>query len=632
MTDNSIITVFDVFKNTTNPKHVQIELVYNAIRKPNSELQNLLNTIRSEEDDKKRSALKKKLPCILFSGKFSQRGDKFLEEHSGYAVVDFDHVYNTYELKDKLKLIPYVSSAFVSPSGDGIKAVVRIPKSIEYHRENYEGVVLDLKDKLNIPESHFDKTSINESRICFASFDSDIYVNPSPSCFVIPKKKEIKFTDYNKVNIAANMIRLANDGEKHNVLLKASRLMGGYIATGMIEEHFAIQILEQEIQNRNIDDLNTAKKTIRDGVEYGKKAPIYEIEEIEGNARIEEIKVKMKAPKRGYEFLTDIEEDNHDIERYRKGGFKMGQPTGHVGLDKYFVFKEGEYNVLLGHANVGKSFFMWWLMVISAVRLDWSWIVYSTENKVRQIKKKLMEFYTQRKIEDMSEAIYKDSLNWINEHFTFIRTDRMYSATELLSFAEILIKEKEYKGFMIDPYNSLGIDKQLWGEFKGNRHEYDYAIGSLFVHFCDKNNISIFLNTHAVTEALRRKHPKARKDEYPSRYEGQPMPPESADIEGGGKFVNRVTGFFIVVHRYLYDEKDWNITKVEVKKVKDTETGGMQTRYEKPVNFKLLNMVDFREEFDDKCVIPYNQPKEEIDIFAEQKTNNFWEVSEEEAF
>ena len=167
------------------------------------------------------------------------------------------------------------------------------------------------------------------------------------------------------------------------------------------------------------------------------------------------LRVKFQSPTMRYEFLTDNREDRADIMRYRTGGFKMGLETGHSDLSKHFRFKEGEFNVVLGHANVGKSFFMWWLMVLSAALHKWKWIVYSTENKTRQIKKKIIEFYTQQSIFTMSDIVYQDALDWVDEMFYFIRIDKSYSAIELIDFAKVLIQEKEFKGFLIDPYNSL---------------------------------------------------------------------------------------------------------------------------------------------------------------------------------
>ena len=61
-----------------------------------------------------------------------------------------------------------------------------------------------------------------------------------------------------------------------------------------------------------------------------------------------------------------------------------------------------------------------------------------------------------------------------------------------------------YDGLLIDPYNSLVKDPALLKSVGG--HEYDYQVASEMRLFCKNNNVTIWLNAHAVTEALRRKH------------------------------------------------------------------------------------------------------------------------------
>src|SRR5690606_10037057 len=81
---------------------------------------------------------------------------------------------------------------------------------------------------------------------------------------------------------------------------------------------------------------------------------------------------------------------------------------------------------------------------------------------------------------------------------------------------------------------------------------------------------------HAATEALRKTHSKDHV------YAGHSIPPNAADIEGGGKWVNRADDF-IVLHRYLQHEHEWFITQVHIRKVKETETGGKPTFIDEPV-------------------------------------------------
>lgn len=77
------------------------------------------------------------------------------------------------------------------------------------------------------------------------------------------------------LNTAEKMIDRAVDGEKHTELLKAARLLGGYVAGGSGDEAEAIDALRKAIEHKpGVKDLNGAYKTIEDGIEYGKGAPL----------------------------------------------------------------------------------------------------------------------------------------------------------------------------------------------------------------------------------------------------------------------------------------------------------------------------------------------------------------------
>lgn len=60
---------------------------------------------------------------------------------------------------------------FVSPSGDGLKVIVKIPKDSMNHKNYFKA----LKDHFNSP--YFDPTSQNLSRVCYESYDPLIHIN-----------------------------------------------------------------------------------------------------------------------------------------------------------------------------------------------------------------------------------------------------------------------------------------------------------------------------------------------------------------------------------------------------------------------------------------------------------------------
>lgn len=94
-----------------------------------------------------------------------------------------------------------------------------------------------------------------------------------------PRPRAIRTTGTNEwdraVATATRMVDRAPDGSKHHELLKASRLLGGYVGGGKGSEHEARNALRLAIEQKpGVRDLNSAYKTIDDGIEYGKGAPL----------------------------------------------------------------------------------------------------------------------------------------------------------------------------------------------------------------------------------------------------------------------------------------------------------------------------------------------------------------------
>jgi hypothetical protein len=126
----------------------------------------------------------------------------------------------------------------------------------------------------------------------------------------------------------------------------------------------------------------------------------------------------------------------------------------------------------------------------------------------------------------------------------------------------------------IDPYNSLKLDM---GNSNIGTHDYHYEAASEFLTFSTANNVAVWLNMHAVTEAQRRKGD-----------DGLPVAPYAEDTEGGGKFVNRAD-CFLTIHRKVQhpDHSQRKITEFHVRKVRDVETGGQPTGLTSQFDFEM---------------------------------------------
>jgi len=282
-------------------------------------------------------------------------------------------------------------------------------------------------------------------------------------------------------------------------------------------------------------------------------------------------------------------EFNQQVDKIRdvlKGNIKEGLSLGIPAIDEYIRFKPSNFNVILGHANVGKTNMTLYLMLLYAIKHDTKWLVFSSENEPYTLIKKLVEFLEVDIINKVPEYYLEERLKWINDHFKFIDNNSLYTYKDLLNLAKMVKDAWNYQGFLIDPYNSLIKDREV---FKGvGGHEYDYQATSEMRVFCKTNNVSIWLNTHAATEALRKKHNAQHS------YADHPIPPMASDVEGGGKFVNRADDFW-VIHRYIQHPSDWMYSMIHVRKCKDIDTGGRPTPLEEPIYLKsMINNVGYQ--------------------------------------
>ena len=558
-----------------------------------------MSEIREGNKDKK-----KELPVVCFSGEFSSRSDEALFEHSGYIVLDFDHV-DVDATKRSLATDDYIHACWTSPSGEGVKALVKITNP-ERHRDHFRALVKYFERTHGL---EVDASGINESRACFESYDPDIIIKDEYKKFghftteyaeaQVPTNESYSHTDYMKLNLACRMIRQAEDGDKHRVLVNAARLCGGYIAAGRMEEEEVVRVLHREICKREVESEQHALNTILDGIEIGKRMPIKEVIDEEKSAQRE-----MLLNDGDMSFISSDDEDFRWIDDYSQGKIQIGLDTGDVKLDEFFRYKK-EFVVVNGHSNVGKTTTMLYLIANSAIRHGWKWVIYSSENRSASVKMTLMQFAVDKKVADMTYLERKMAYKWVQEHFTIISNTQIYSYSDIILFVEKIMVQQPVDAIFIDPYNSLKLDMTNNGT---STHDYHYEAASEFLTFSKTHDVAVWLNAHAATEAQRRKG-----------HDGLPVAPYAEDTEGGGKFVNRAD-CFMTIHRKV-QSMDPNIRKMSelhVRKVREVETGGSPTPLEDPYCMVMnLSHTGFKSRigqralfqpinFAEKTVIPIN--------------------------
>lgn len=184
------ITIFKSIKETNTPFYREAHQILERIKDGASK--ELVKKIRLEKNKSERNEMKKLLPSICFSGTFNKRADTSIIEHSGLICLDFDGYEKQKDLlqdKEMLTKNKYVFSVFISPSGNGLKVLVKIPKEIDNHVNYFNSL------EKHFNSTYFDNTSKNISRVCYESYDPLIHINENSSVW-----DKIEETEYNEVN------------------------------------------------------------------------------------------------------------------------------------------------------------------------------------------------------------------------------------------------------------------------------------------------------------------------------------------------------------------------------------------------------------------------------------------------
>jgi hypothetical protein len=202
------VTIFQNIRDTDTPFFRDVHLILERIKDGAGATKGLVQKIRLEKRKPERNELKKQLPAICFSGTFNKRSDASIVNHSGLICLDFDGYEKQKELlqdKETISKNKYTFSVFISPSGNGLKVLVKIPADAENHTNYFNS----LEKHFNSP--YFDKTSKNISRVCYESYDPLIYVNENSSIWDVIEEPEytevskardqptIPITDENKI-------------------------------------------------------------------------------------------------------------------------------------------------------------------------------------------------------------------------------------------------------------------------------------------------------------------------------------------------------------------------------------------------------------------------------------------------
>ena len=166
-------------------REIDLQEFLEAVKAPPDDLAQKIHAIRSEQDAAKRGAIKDTLPAVSISANFpDKRHAKSAHTVTSLIQIDIDKVNDPEQLKTQICADPHTLACFISPSGNGVKAIVRTDASakvdgaqldkLNEHKSIYAIAQRYYKQHFNV---QIDTQCSDISRVMYYSYDPEIYIN-----------------------------------------------------------------------------------------------------------------------------------------------------------------------------------------------------------------------------------------------------------------------------------------------------------------------------------------------------------------------------------------------------------------------------------------------------------------------
>lgn len=241
MNSNSVLQInslreiqVTIGKNVMAPNEISnttLGAVLDEIRS-NGDLKNRIEFIRSLPTKPERDNIKKKLPYFVAA---LLRGYKNKESFQSAEILifDLDHLreYEFDTIRKSLEEWKYSSVVFTSPSGKGLKLIVRVNRTI-IDINLYYRVYKEISDVINAEFNiRLDPQTCDPARACFLSSDEYIYVNEDASAFeYTDEQKESSAPVSTRRENVLNIMSGVSEGERHSALVTE---IGMFIKKGL---------------------------------------------------------------------------------------------------------------------------------------------------------------------------------------------------------------------------------------------------------------------------------------------------------------------------------------------------------------------------------------------------------------
>ena len=262
----------------------------------------------------------------------------------------------------------------------------------------------------------------------------------------------------------------------------------------------------------------------------------------------ETIKDAKEIPLEHIQTLKDYEDE---LDEFFINGCPKGYVTGIEPFDDIYSIEDGQFCIVTGTPQAGKSEFVDAICLGYAVNYNFKTAYCSPENKPNKFHSaKLVKKVLGNTPKDINNTNYKMSKDFVNDFFIHVDYDDGYDLKKVLKKFGELVKRKGIKVFVIDPFNKV----KLKGA-SNNINEYTNEYLNEIDVFCRKYQCLIYLVAHPT---------KMQKEENSDSYKMA----NAYDIKGGGEFFDM--SYHIIALRKV---REYNLVQLKTLKVKFQHLG-----------------------------------------------------------
>lgn len=564
-------TIYENIYKFKEPHEISIAKALERIK--NGSSKEVIERLRAEPDEKRQDAIKKSLPCLVFTGTFSARRDDAIKEYTNLMILDFDHVEDMGNLRKRLEEFESTCAVWVSPRGEGLKALIKIADGRK-HKEHFLAIEKIFHE--------VDKSGKNISRACFESYDPDIFIRtskikPFDKIIVEEIKTEVvkEFTDDNVVydNLKKwlnNKSEAFASGNRNNYIYK---LAGACCRYGLDQYSTLDFILRDFATNEFSQDeiklsIKSAYRSNKMGVASFDKNKL-----VESKSQKE---IEIEALEEGFEEFSHVifaQDVRNEADKIYKEGYEKINGINAPVFDYHFKMKRQEISLMTGYGNMGKSTKLLWILLNRAILYGEKFAIYSPESVPAE------EFYLEL-VEMLAGCdcsgwnpnkpeyeVFRMYYDFIAEHFFFVYPEKTLPTITTIkeTFLELIIKFR-VDGVVIDPFNQIFHDRK-----NITREDY-YLEESLadLTKFAQQNDVYFFIVAHPTANI--------------TIESGNMNAPTMYNISGGAMWANKMHNILIYHRPFAItnpDDKAYTFKSEKIKKQKIVgKKGSFQAEYD----------------------------------------------------